>query len=48
MSPDVIYMDEPLGALDSVTRLQMRGEVLRIWQQERPARPCSSPNGWWS
>jgi ABC-type nitrate/sulfonate/bicarbonate transport system ATPase subunit len=36
VSPDVICMDEPLGALDSLTRLQMRGELLRIWKQEKP------------
>jgi len=35
VSPDVIYMDEPFGALDSLTRLQMRSEIIRIWQQER-------------
>ncbi|MBK7877027.1 MAG: ABC transporter ATP-binding protein [Planctomycetes bacterium] len=35
VSPDVIFMDEPLGALDSLTRLSMRAEILRIWQQER-------------
>jgi NitT/TauT family transport system ATP-binding protein len=34
VSPDVIFMDEPLGALDSLTRLSMRAEILRIWQQE--------------
>jgi ABC-type nitrate/sulfonate/bicarbonate transport system ATPase subunit len=33
--PDVIFMDEPLGALDSLTRLQMRAELLRIWQAEK-------------
>jgi NitT/TauT family transport system ATP-binding protein len=33
--PDVVFMDEPLGALDSLTRLSMRGEILRIWQQEK-------------
>jgi NitT/TauT family transport system ATP-binding protein len=36
VSPDIIFMDEPLGALDSLTRLQMRGELLRIWRQEKP------------
>lgn len=36
VSPDIIFMDEPLGALDSLTRLQLRGELLRIWQQEKP------------
>jgi NitT/TauT family transport system ATP-binding protein len=28
-------MDEPLGALDSLTRMQMRSEILRIWQEEK-------------
>jgi NitT/TauT family transport system ATP-binding protein len=36
VSPDVIYMDEPFGALDSLTRLSMRSELIRIWQQQRP------------
>jgi NitT/TauT family transport system ATP-binding protein len=35
VSPDVIYMDEPFGALDSLTRLTMRSELIRIWEQER-------------
>ena len=35
VSPDIVLMDEPLGALDSLTRLQMRAELLRLWQQER-------------
>ncbi|MFN0243970.1 MAG: ABC transporter ATP-binding protein [Planctomycetota bacterium] len=34
VSPDVVFMDEPLGALDSLTRLQMRAEILRLWRTE--------------
>ena len=36
VSPDVIYMDEPFGALDSLTRLTMRAELLRIWNNRKP------------
>ncbi len=30
--PGVLILDEPLGKLDSLTRLQMQGELARIWQ----------------
>jgi NitT/TauT family transport system ATP-binding protein len=33
--PEIIYMDEPFGALDFLTRMKMRGDLIRIWQAER-------------
>lgn len=34
-SPDILLLDEPLSALDALTRANLQDEILRIWEQDR-------------
>ncbi|MCC8068520.1 MAG: ABC transporter ATP-binding protein [Ruminococcus sp.] len=35
INPDIIFMDEPLGALDAITRMKLQDDILKLSKSEK-------------
>lgn len=45
VNPEVLLMDEPFGALDAQTRVQLQTELLETWEHEQ--KTCFSSRMMW-
>ena len=35
VDPEILFMDEPFGALDALTRMKMQDEISGIWEEQK-------------
>ena len=42
--PDILLLDEPLGALDAFTRMNMQDEILKIWYEKKQLAIMVTPD----
>ncbi|PZX47722.1 ABC-type nitrate/sulfonate/bicarbonate transport system ATPase subunit [Cereibacter changlensis] len=43
VQPGILLLDEPLGALDAMTKITMQEELVRIWREEQVTREDGLP-----